>query len=71
MALFRLFFTNKILDNMAGWTNTYIKANPMPEEKAPEGRVRPWFPIYRQELYVYFRVIIYMGIIIKLAIEDY
>ena len=25
----------------------------------------------RQELYTYFRVIIYMGIIVELAVEDY
>ena len=71
MALFRLFFTNKILDKIAGWINTYIEANPVQEEEAPEGRVRPWFLIYRRELYTYFRVIIYIGIIIEPAIEDY
>ena len=40
MALFRLFFTDKILDKIAGWINTYIEANPMLEEEALEGRVR-------------------------------
>ena len=71
MALFRLFFTNKILDKMAGWTNTYIEANSVPEEEALEGRARLWFPICRRELYIYPRVIIYIGITIELAIEDY
>ena len=71
MALFRLFFTDKILDKIAGWINTYIEANPMLEEEALEGRVRLWFSIYRRELYIYFRVVIYIGIIIELAIEDY
>ena len=43
----------------------------MLEEEALEGRARPWFPIYRRELYIYFRVVIYIGIIVELAIEDY
>jgi hypothetical protein len=40
MALFRLFFTNKILDKIAGWTNTYIEANPILKEEVLEGRAR-------------------------------
>ena len=71
MALFRLFFTDKILDKMAGWTNTYVEANPVPEEEALEGRARLWFPTCRRELYAYFGVVIYIGITIELAIEDY
>jgi len=56
---------------MASWKTPIIEANPIPEEEALEGRARLWFPIYRRELYIYFRVIIYIGIIIELAIEDY
>ena len=43
----------------------------MPEEEVLEGRVRLQFPICRRELYIYFRVVIYIGITIELAIEDY
>jgi hypothetical protein len=56
---------------MASWTNTYAETNPVPEEEAPEGRARPWFPTCRRELYAYFGVVIYMGITIEPAIEDY
>jgi len=35
LALFRLFFTDKMLDKMAGWTNTYTEAYLVLEEKAP------------------------------------
>ena len=43
----------------------------MLEEEALEGRLRLQKPTYRQELYAYFRVVIYIGITIGLAIEDY
>jgi len=71
LALFRLFFTNEMLDKMAGWTNTYVKANLMLKEEAPECRVRLWFPTCRQELYAYFGAVIHMGIMIEPAVEDY
>jgi hypothetical protein len=71
MALFRLFFTDEMLDRMATWTNTYAEANPPLEEDAPEGKPRPWLPTCRQELYAYFAVVIHMGITIEPAIEDY
>jgi len=71
LALFRLFFTDEMLDKMAGWTNAYAEAHPVSEEEAPKGRARPWKPTCRQELYAYFGVVIHMGITIEPAVEDY
>ena len=71
MALFSLFFTDEILDKMAGWTNAFVEAHSVSEKDIPRGKQRPWLPTYRQELYVYFGVIIYMGITIELVVEDY
>ena len=45
--------------------------HPTPEEKALKGRPRKWKPMSKLELYAYFRVVIYMGITIELAVEDY
>ena len=56
---------------MAVWTNTYAEAYPVLEKDAPLGKQRSWLPTYRQELYTYFGVVIYMGITIELAVEDY
>ena len=43
----------------------------MLEKDIPRGKQRPQLPTCRQELYAYFRVVIYMGITIKPAVEDY
>ena len=56
---------------MAIWTNTYTEAHLVLEKDAPLGKQRSWLPTCRQELYVYFRVVIYIGITIELAVEDY
>ena len=56
---------------MASQTNAYVETHPILEEEALEGRLRLQKPTYRQELYAYFRVVIYIGITIELAIEDY
>ena len=37
----------------------------------PKGRPRKWKPMSRQELFAYFGVVIYMGIMIEPAVEDY
>ena len=71
MALFRLFFDNKMLDQMAVWTNTYIEAHSVLEKDAPLGKQRSQLPTCRQELYAYFGVVIHMGITIELVVEDY
>ena len=43
----------------------------IPEEKALKGRPRKWKLISKLELYAYFGVVIYMGIIIEPVVEDY
>ena len=54
---------------MAIWINTYAEAYPVLEKDAPLGKQRSWLLTYRQKLYAYFGVIIYIGIIIELAVE--
>jgi len=71
MALFGLFFTDEILDKMAGWINAFVEAHTVSEKDTPRGKQRPWLPTCRQELYAYFGVMIYIGITIELAVEDY
>ena len=56
---------------MAMWTNTYAEAHPVLEKDVPLGKQRSWLPTCRQELYAYFGVVIYMGIMIEPAVEDY
>jgi hypothetical protein len=71
LAVFKLFFTEEIIDKMVEWINKYIATHFIPKEKALKGRPRKWKPISKLELYAYFGVVIYMGIIIELAVEDY
>jgi hypothetical protein len=66
-AIFKLFFTNEIMDKLTEWTNKYAELYPTEETKF----ARKWKPTDRQELYTYFGVLIYMGITIESAIEDY
>ena len=41
------------------------------KEKAPKRRPRKWKLINKLKLYIYFRVVIYIGIIIEPAVKDY
>ena len=50
------------------WINKHVELYP-PDKKKENLRV--WQPICRQELYAYFRVLIYIGLTIELAIKDY
>ena len=56
---------------MAIWTNTYVEAHLVLKKDAPLGKQRSWLLTCRQELYVYFGVVIYMGITIQPTVEDY
>ena len=53
IALFSLFFTNKILNKMASQINVFIEAHSISEKDAPRGKKRPQLPTCRQELYAY------------------
>ena len=59
---------DKIIDKFVEWTNKYTELYPLNEEIE-----NPciWQLIYRQELYTYFKVLIYIGLTIKPAIKDY
>jgi hypothetical protein len=62
MALFCLFFTDEMVEKMVRWTNEYATDYQPSKEDAPLGRV--WRPINRRELYAYFGVVIYMGVVV-------
>lgn len=55
------------MDNIVNWTNLYAEHN-QPEGK---GHPRPWRPTTREELYAYFGVVLYTGLVIEPRIEDY
>ena len=59
------------MDKIVEWINEYTATHPIPEEKAPKGRPRKWKLISKLELYAYFGVVIYIGIIIEPAVEYY
>ena len=47
LAIFKLFYTDEIMDKMVVWTNEYAAAHPIPQDEAPKGRPRKWFPTSR------------------------
>ena len=51
---------DEIVDKLAEWINKYAKLHPLDGERL---WVRPWQPIYKEELWAYFGVLIYMGLI--------
>jgi len=71
LGIFKLFFTDEIMDKLVEWTNKYAALHPAKEEARQLHRPRLWLPTCREELYAYFGVLIHMGITIESAIEDY
>ena len=71
LAIFSLFFTDKILERMVEQINKYVETHLTLEDKALRGRPKKWIPMSRRELYAYFSVVIYIGIMIELVVEDY
>ena len=69
--IFKLFFTDELLDKLVDFTNRYAELHPTPEDKQPKGRPRAWKPVCKLELHAYFAVLIHMGIHIEPTIEDY
>jgi len=55
------------MDKLVEWTNKYAELHPS------DGRLQacPWHPIYKEELWAYFGVLIHIGLIHKSSIEDY
>ena len=68
LAIFKLFFTDEIMDKLAEWTNKYTELYPAEEKVKYKHK---WKLTNRQELYAYLSVLIYIGITIESAIKDY
>ena len=67
-AIFGQFFTDEIVDKLVEWTNKYAELHPLDGERL---RARPWQSTYKEELWAYFGVLIYMGLTHESSIEDY
>ena len=52
-------------------TNKYTELHLTLEDQKLKGRERLWQPTSKRELYAYFAVVIYIGLVIKPAIKDY
>ena len=71
-ALFNLFYINKIIDKLIEQINIYIDKQQSPKDKDKLlTRYYRQLLISREELYIYFSILIYIGITIKLATKDY
>ena len=70
-AIFKLFFTDKLLDQLVEFTNRNAELYPTPPEYQLKDSPRAWKLIYRKELLAYLAVLLYMGIYSEPLIEDY
>lgn len=68
-ALFRLVFTEELLEELVAHTNKYAELHPTKKKNAT--KIRPWTNTTTTELLAYFAVIIHMGIHIEPDIADY
>ena len=66
--LFSPFFIDKIIDKFIEQTNKYIKLHPLDKDNK---HLYLQQLIYKQELYTYFTMQIYIGITIESYIKDY
>ena len=66
--LFRLFWTDELLNQLVEYTNKNAELHPAPEDKEFSRR---WRPTSRQELYAYLAVLIYIDLHIESSIKDY
>ena len=71
MALFNLFYIDKIIDKLIEQINAYIDKQRSLKDKDELLIYYKQLLISRKELYIYFNILIYIGITIKLAIKDY
>jgi len=69
MALFCLFFTDKMVEKMVRWMNEYAMDYQPSKEDVLLGCA--WRPINRRELYAYFGVVIYIGVVVQPLIKAY
>jgi len=66
--IFKLFWTDELLDKLAEYTNRNAELHPPSKEK---DFPRPWKPTSRLELHAYLAVLIHMGLHIEPSIKDY
>ena len=66
--LFKLFWTDKLIDKLVEYINKNAELHPPPEDAQFPHR---WKPTLRQELYAYLAVLIYIGLHIESSIKDY
>jgi len=66
--LFKLFWTDELLNKLVKYTNKNTELHPPPEDAQFPHR---WKPTSKQELYVYLAVLIHIGLHIESSIEDY
>ena len=71
LQLFKLFFTDEILDQLVEYTNRNAELHQTPEDETPKGRPRKWKPTSRAELHAYLAVLIHMGLHIESSTEEY
>ena len=69
--IFKLFWTDELLDQLVEYTNRNAELNPTSKEKKQKNCPRPWKPTCRLELHAYLAVLIHMGLHIEPTIEDY
>jgi hypothetical protein len=67
-AIFSLFFTDEILQEIVDFTNQNIKE---PDLSKPHSRSHSWYNTTLPEIKVYLGILIYMGLHIENQIEDY
>ena len=74
LEIFRLFFTDELMELLVHCTNANAKKARFDPQKTPHqktARIQLWKDVSRLEMYGYFGVLIYMGIHKEPAIEDY